>query len=160
MPRLKQGVTGVIPVVKRDVVNIQMIQNLWVEVHQDANDARDVIVQLEDGSIFTALFVTPAYLMRQMELTYELSRDIPDTVPVRFAALDTAHVLVPDLNRDTIEDTLDNLVAMDIFESLFTRVTEDNAETRPTDPSTIYGNGRRATQEVAAVVLQEVLVVE
>jgi hypothetical protein len=154
------GCDGSKRVVKPDVVNVQMIQNLWVEVHQDANDARDVIVQLEDSSIFTALFVTPAYLTRQMELTYELARDIPDTVPVRFAALDTAHVLVPDLNRDTIEDTLDNLFAMDIFESVFTRVTEDEAETPPTDPLTTYGNGRRATQEVAAVVLQEVLVVE
>jgi hypothetical protein len=141
-------------------MNIQMIQNLWVELHQDDAEARDVIVQLEDGSIFATIFVTPSYLQRQMELTYELAQDIPDTVPVRFAALDTPHVLVSNLERDTIEDTLDNLFAMDIFESLFTRVTEDETEAPPATASTIYGSGRRATQEVAAVVLQEVLVVE
>lgn len=140
---------------QRDLLNIQMLQDLWIEIHQDDNDARDVIVQLEDGSLHTALFVTPAYLFRQMDLTYRLSQDIPDTVPVKFAALDTPHVLVEDLNRDTIEDTLDNLFALDIFESLFTRVTEEDA------PETVpVHTGQRATQEVAAVVLSEVLVVE
>lgn len=140
----------------RELLNIQMIRNLWIEVHQDDNDARDVIVQLEDGSIYTALFVTSPYLFRQMDLTYRLAKDIPDTIPVKFAALDTPHVFVETLNRETIEDTLDNLFAMDIFESLFTRVTED--ENLPT--TTPLSTGQRATQEVAAVVLQEVLVVE
>jgi hypothetical protein len=141
-----------------ELLNIQMIQNLWIEVHQDDPDARDVIVQLEDGSIHTTLFVTPAYLLRQMDLTYRLAQDIPDTIPVKFAVLDTPHVLVENLNRDTIEDTLDNLSAMDIFESLFTRVTED--ENTPSTTPVNTSVGQRATQEVAAVVLQEVLVVE
>jgi hypothetical protein len=142
----------------RELLNIQMIQNLWIEVHQDDNDARDVIVQLEDDSIHTTLFVTPSYLLRQMQLTYELAQDIPDTVPVKFAVLDTPHVLVENLTRDTIEDTLDNLFAMDIFESLFTRVTEE--EPSPNSEVLVAPMGQRATQEVAAVVLQEVLVVE
>jgi hypothetical protein len=144
--------------VGRELLNIQMIENLWIEVHQDDNDARDVIVQLEDGSIHTTLFVTPSYLLRQMQLTYELAQDIPDTVPVKFAVLDTPHVLVENLTRDTIEDTLDNLFAMDIFESLFTRVTDD--EPSANSEVLVSPMGQRATQEVAAVVLQEVLVVE
>ncbi len=140
-------------------VNVQMMVNVWIEVHQDDRDARDVIVQLEDGAIYTALFVTPAYLLRQMELTSELCHQIPDAVPVRFAALDVPHVLVENLSREMIEDTLDSLFAMDIFESMFTRVTEE-LETTSNLTSATNGTGRRATQEVAAVVLHEVLVVE
>ncbi|MBC8099143.1 MAG: hypothetical protein H7Y11_06850 [Armatimonadetes bacterium] len=136
--------------------NMQMIRSLWVELHEHDNEARDVIVQLENDAIYTALFVTPAYLLHQMELTHALSSQIPDMLPVRFAALDTPHVLVHDLTRETIEDTLDNLFVMDVFESLFTLVTEEDANAHLTTTTT----GRRATQEVAAVVLQDVLVVE
>ncbi len=141
-----------------NIANIQMIQKIWIELHQDSNDARDVIVQFEDGSIFTALFVTPDYFKRQMELSYQLAQQIPDAMPVKFAALDTPHVLLEKLDRELIEDTIDTLMAMDIFESLFTRVTETPDEVEQTDTLTI--SGRRATQEVAAVVLQDVLVVE
>ncbi|MCU0499827.1 MAG: hypothetical protein MUF87_20955 [Anaerolineae bacterium] len=140
----------------KEIASIQMVDQLWIEVHQDDPNARDVIVKLDNGAIFTALFVTVDYLRHQMQLTYELSKQVPDAFPVRFAALDVPHVLVENLNRDTIEDTLDNLFAMDMFESMFTRVTDDE-DTQPTIPVSF---GRRATQEVAAVVLQEVLVVE
>lgn len=141
------------------LLSIQMVQQLWIELHQDSNDARDVIVQFEDGSIFTALFVTPHYLLRQMELSFQLAQQIPDAMPVRFVALDTPHVLLEKLDRELIEDTIDTLVAMDLFESLFTRVTETPDEIEQAEMTMTIG-GRRATQEVAAVVLQDVLVVE
>lgn len=140
------------------LINIQMIQKIWIELHQDSDAARDVIVQFEDGSIFTTLFVTPEYFKRQMELSYQLAQQIPDAMPVKFVALDTPHVLLEKLDREMIEDTIDTLVAMDIFESLFTRVTETPDEVEQAD--TLTSGGRRATQEVAAVVLQDVLVVE
>ncbi len=131
---------------------------VWVEIHDDDADARDVIVAMEDGTIFTALFVTPAYLHRQMQLTHDLCTQIPNTLPARFAALDTPHILIESLGRDAIEDTVDNLLAMEVFAGVFTQVTESELET--TQAPTIGGNGRRATQEVAAVVLSDVLVVE
>ena len=131
---------------------------VWVESHAGDNDARDVIVEMEDGVIYTAVFVTPTYLNRQMELTLEVCKQVPDTAPVRFAAVDTPHIVLESLERDTIEDTIDNLIAMDVFECVFTQVTErPDHETMTT---TSNGNGRRATQEVAAVVLSDVLVVE
>lgn len=138
--------------------DLRIPSRVWIEAHSDDTDARDVIVEMEDGVIYTALFVTIPYLQRQMGLTFEVSRELPDTPPVRFAVLDTPHILVEDLNRDTIEDTIDNLLAMEVFISVFTQVTED--ETTETTETTGKGNGRRATQEVAAVVLSEVLVVE
>ncbi len=138
------------------LAQFQTVLHVWIEVHDGDEDARDVIVQMEGGSMYTALFVTLSYLHRQMNLSYELTQMVEGTIPVRFATLDTPHLLVEKLDRDTIEDIIDNLVAMETFESLFTRVTE----TPDDDMSTTGGSGRRATQEVAAVVLEEVLVVD
>lgn len=137
------------------VPNLFTIIHVYVERHADDADVRDVIVRMEDGNMYTALFVTIPHLQRQMAINYEFSKNIEDTVPVRFTAMDTSHILVDSLDRDTIEDTIDNLLAMDTFESVFTRVTEDE---RIEAISAM--TGRRATQEVAAVVLSEVLVVE
>lgn len=137
------------------VPNLFTIVHVYVERHSDDPDVRDVIVKMEDGNMYTALFVTIPHLQRQMAINYEFSKNVEDTVPVRFAPLDTPHILVENLDRDTIEDTIDNLLAMDVFESVFTRVTEDERI------ETISAmTGRRATQEVAAVVLTDVLVVE
>lgn len=138
------------------IPNIYIPSRVLLEMHEGEHDACDVIVEMEDGTIYTALFVTPSYFQRQMQLCYEVTRDIPDTTPVRYAAVDTPHVVVDALDRDTIEDTLDNLLALDVFTGLFTQVTEDDAEDTRTTNS---GNGTRATQEVAAVVLSDVLVV-
>ncbi len=76
---------------------------------------------------------------------------------MHYTALETPHILVADLSRETIEDTIDNLLALDIFENLFTQVTDDegNEYERPDQ-----AKGKRATAEVAAAVLTEVLVVE
>jgi len=137
-------------------MNIQIPVRVWIEPHDGGNDACDVLVEMEDGTIFTSLFVLPSYLYRQMELTFDLSKQIPDTVPVRFAVLDTPHIALESLDRESIEDTLDNLLAMDVFESVFTQVTESPAQAASTPITT----GRRATQEVAAVVLSDVLVIE
>ncbi len=133
-------------------------KHVWIEWH-DPNepDARDVIVQMDDGAMYTALYVTFGYLERQMLLSYEASRQLPDTPPVYHAVIDTPHVLVPRLDRDVIEDSIDNLLALDTFESVFTLVTDDEevAELKANN-----GSGKRATQEIAAVMLSEALLVE
>lgn len=130
------------------LASLVSVQRIWIEKHDNENDACDVIVGLDDSSIYTTTFVTLDYLRRQMELTLQLSRAIEDTVPLRFAAMEVPHVVIENLQRDTIEDTVDNLLAMGTFESVFTRVTDDATTTT------------RATQEVAAVVLSQVLQVE
>ncbi len=143
---------------ENDVISdLRMPSNVWVERHADDTDARDVIVEMEDGVMYTAVFVTLPYLQRQMELSFQFSKQLPDSTPTRFAALDTPHIVLEQLDRETIEDTIDNLIAMGTFTSVFTQVTEDQ---NTTDTTTTNGNGRRATQEVAAVVLSDVLVVE
>lgn len=137
---------------------VDLPEKLWIEMQDRADaDSCDVIVKMDNGEYYTAIFVTLPYLSRQMDLTYEVSKQLPDTTPVRFAALETPHVLVADLSRETIEDTIDNLLALEIFESLFTQVTDTSGDEyeRPAQPK-----GKRATAEVAAVVLTEVLMVE
>ena len=133
-------------------------ERIWIEMQDGVEaDACDVIVKMENGEYYTAIFVTLPFLARQMDLSYEVSKQLPYTTPVRYAALETPHILVADLSREAIEDTIDNLLALDIFENLFTQVTDEqgNEYERPEKPK-----GKRATAEVAAVVLNDVLVVE
>lgn len=74
---------------------------------------------------------------------------------MRYAVIDTTHIVVETLNHETIEDTIDNLMALDVFESSFIRVTDD-----PEDEPRTFNDGKRATREVAAVVISDVLVVK
>jgi len=128
---------------------------IWCEM-QEEGDACDVIVQMENGAVYTALFATIPYIHRQMELTLMMTQGISDTPAVRYAIMDTPHVMVEDLERSTIEDAIDNLVTQNVFESLFTRVTENE----PEKYQRTINDGKRATQEVATVVIEDVLVVE
>jgi hypothetical protein len=140
--------------------DIRIPVRVMTEAHAGEKDACDVIVEMEDGAIYTAMFVTFQYLQRQMTLTHDLTAQIDDAVPVRFAMLETPHIILESLNRETIEDCIDSLFAMETFGTIFTQVTEDETESSHDDTTTTNGNGRRATQEMAAVVLSDVLVVE
>ncbi len=136
-------------------------QKIWIEPHHDEDSTTccDVLVQMEDGNIYTAMFVTLPYLLRQMELSFAVTSQLPDAMPVRYAALEVPHVFVEELSRDVIEDTIDNLIALEVFGSIFTQITED-PEDGTTPRTSTTGNGKLATQEVAAVVISDVLVVE
>lgn len=124
------------------------------EMHEEG-DACDVIVRMDDGSVYTALFATIPYIHRQLSLTWMVTESIPETPPVRYAVLDTPHIIVDDLELKFIEDTIDNMVAQDVFESLFTRVTEDDAA----DSKRAVNSSGHTTQEIARAVIEEVLVI-
>lgn len=128
---------------------------MWFELHRE-KDACDVLVKMDDETIYTAMFVTFDYLKRQMDLNYQVTQQIEDTPQVRYCLFETPHILVDELTRDIIEDTIDNLIALDTFESNFTRVTEDESS----ETTRTINDGTRATQELAAVVISDVLVVE
>ena len=137
---------------------VDVPERIWIEMHDRVEaDACDVIVKMENGEYYTAIFATLPYLQRQMDLSYEVGKQLPDTPAVHYAALETPHILVADLKLETIEDIIDNLLALDVFENLFTQVTdnEGNEYERPEKPK-----GKRATSEMAAAVLTDVLVVE
>lgn len=130
---------------------------IWLEMLDPVeHDACDVVVKMENGQYYTAIFVTLPYLARQMELTYSMLNEMRYATPVQYAALEMPHILVARCDYETIEDTIDNLLALDIFENLFTQVTDDDELPAPvaTQPA------KRTTREVAAVVVNDVLQME
>ena len=145
------------------VASIHLPCKVWIEYHQSEYETPgscDVLVRMEDDNIYTAHFVTLAHLRRQMELSFAVTSQMPYTPAVRYATLEHPHILVESLTRDIIEDAIDNLIALDTFLSLFTQVTEDALPDETLDARTTSLPGSRATQEVAAVVLSDVLVVD
>jgi len=133
------------------IVSLRSPEKVWLEMNRE-KDSCDAIVSMDDGTVYTALFITLDYLKRQMHLNEQMARSMVDIPLVRYAVIDTPHILVDDLSRDIIEDTIDALIAQDVFESHFTLVTEDG-EVQTAD-------SKRATKEVAAVIVQEVLLTE
>ncbi|MCC6804967.1 MAG: hypothetical protein IT319_18945, partial [Anaerolineae bacterium] len=82
---------------------VDVPEHIWIEIQDSAEaDACDVIVKMENGAYYTAVFVTLPFLQRQMDLSYEVSKQLPDTTPVHYAALETPHILVSDLRSETI----------------------------------------------------------
>jgi hypothetical protein len=103
---------------------IEMIKRVWTEQQgQEGFDAyrdiADVVVETDDGSMWASTFVTIPYLQRQMSVSRDITANVANMPPVRFITLETPHVIVENLLPDTIEDTIDNLMMLGIFESVF-----------------------------------------
>lgn len=132
-------------------ITLTIPKRVWIQVHEVVEpDHCDVTVEMEDGTYYNALFVTLQYLHRQMQLSYEVGKQMPDTPPVRYALLETPHILVEKLDRETIEDTIDNLLALDVFETMFTQVLDNEIK------RAVRGKSSR-TMEMSAVRLTDVL---
>lgn len=140
-------------------IALLMPRRVWLEMPATGDtDSCDVLVEMEDGAVFTAAFVTTPYFERQMRLGYEVSKSLPDMMPLAYATVETPHVVVADLNAETIEDAIDNMIALDTFLGIFTQVTESEpAEPVKMPALTPISTGKRATAEVAAVIIDEVL---
>jgi hypothetical protein len=118
-----------------------MIKRVWIdrssgEGFDPVRDNADVLVETEDGLMWSASFVTIPYLQRQMELSRDVANDADNMPPVRFIAIETPHVIVENLSPDTIEDTIDNLMTLGIFESVFALYSEEELSTNGEDKMT------------------------
>jgi hypothetical protein len=106
-----------------------MINRIWVDsvtAHLDpVNDMTDVFVETDDGLVWSASFVTIPYLQHQMFMSRQAAADVRSMSEVSFISLETPHVIVENLLPDTIEDTVDNLMTMGTFESVFTLLGND-----------------------------------
>ena len=116
-----------------------MIKQIRVEHNLQDTEAQrdnaDVLVQTDDNLWWRASFVTIPYLQRQMYLSRDVAKDSKYAMaPVRFVAIETPHVIVENLLRDTIEDTIDNLMTLGIFEGVFTQYEEDHLLAKGTNP--------------------------
>lgn len=113
-----------------------MIRHIWIEQAGDVDfdplhNATDVLVEVEDGSMWAASFATVGYLHRQMETSRAVARDFAGMPTVRFVAIETPHVIVDSLDQDTIEDTIDNMMTLGVFESVFVLQREEEVAVTP-----------------------------
>lgn len=99
------------------------VKRLWIDDNEHLAGSVDVLAEMDDGMLWIARFVTLTHLQLEMEQSFEASQSLPDTPPVRYVTIETAHVVVQNLDIDTIEDTIDNLLALDVFESVFAPVS-------------------------------------
>lgn len=104
------------------------IKHMWVDrptepAFDPQTDIADVIVETDNGELWSASFVTLPYLESQMKLSMEHAVSIAMPA-VQYATLEDSHVLIEDLQPETIEDTIDCLVERGIFESVFSRYSD------------------------------------
>ncbi|MBN1680074.1 MAG: hypothetical protein JW966_07265 [Anaerolineae bacterium] len=109
-----------------------LVKHVWIDQspQNDFNpltDSADVLVEMEDGRLWQARFVTLAYLKQEMQLSLDVVHSHKRTLAqTAFLALETPHVIVENLLHVTIEDIVDNLVVLGVFESVFALIANDD----------------------------------
>ncbi len=102
-----------------------LVKRVWIEPATAAGfdpttDSVDVLVEMEDNALWQAHFVTLAHLRQEMQLSLDVARQHDRALAAtQFIALETPHVVVEQLTLDVIEDVVDNLMALGVFESVF-----------------------------------------
>jgi hypothetical protein len=93
---------------------------------------------MEDDRLWQAHFVTLAHLHQEMRLSLDVAQQHQKALAAtQFLALETPHVIVEQLTPDIIEDVIDNLMALGVFESVFAHFDEgDNHRTKRPGPKT------------------------
>jgi hypothetical protein len=102
------------------------VKRVWLDDTEELREGSiDVLAEMEDQSLWMARFVTIPYLREQMEFGEACSEVLNNTPAIRYATIETRHVVVDRLDEDTIEDVIDNLLALDVFESMFEPVPSE-----------------------------------
>lgn len=104
------------------------VKRVWIDDNEDMSDCVDVLAEMDDGLLWMARFVTIPHLRQEMRQTLECTRSLNNTPVARYTTLDTSHVVVDKVDADTIEDVIDNLLALDVFESIFAPVSTEQIE--------------------------------
>jgi len=108
-----------------------LIKRVWIEPETEMafdpeTDSVDVLVEMEDSKLWQAHFVTPAHIQQEMNVSLTVARDFNRSLAAtRFLALETPHVVVEKLTSEIIEDVVDNLLALGIFETVFSQFSPD-----------------------------------
>ncbi|NPV66095.1 MAG: hypothetical protein HPY64_02990 [Anaerolineae bacterium] len=101
------------------------VKRVWLDDTEGMRTGSvDVLAEMDDQSLWMARFVTIPYLQEQMDYGLQASRSLRNTPEVRYATIETRHIIVDRLDIDTIEDVIDNLLALDVFESMFALVSD------------------------------------
>ncbi|MBN1202924.1 MAG: hypothetical protein JXJ20_13830 [Anaerolineae bacterium] len=117
-----------------------LLKRVWIEPEPEVGfnpctDSADVLVEMEDQRLWQARFVTLPHLQEEMQLSLDVAREHRRALaPIAFLALETPHVIVENLNQDTIEDVVDNLMALGVFESVFAQFKAEDKKPRQDAP--------------------------
>ena len=109
-----------------------LVKRVWIEPEPEMafnpyQDSADVLVEMVDGRLWQAHFVTLDHLRQEMQLSLDVARQHNRALaPTAFLALETPHVIVEDLRSETIEDVVDNLMVLGVFESVFALFVSEN----------------------------------
>jgi hypothetical protein len=102
-----------------------LVKRVWIEpapqmAFDPDTDSADVLVEMEDERLWQAHFVTLAHLQQEMQLSLDVARQYDKSLALtQFLTLETPHVIVEKLTSEIIEDVVDNLMALGVFESVF-----------------------------------------
>lgn len=108
-----------------------LIKRVWIEpepqmAFDPETDSVDVWVEMEDNKLWQAHFVTLAHIQQEMQVSLTVARDYDRSLALtQFLAFETPHVVVEKLTSEIIEDVVDNLVALGIFETVFSQLSSD-----------------------------------
>ena len=106
-----------------------LVKRIWMDDVEDISvDPRegslDVMIEMETGEIWTAHFVTLPYLRQQIEMSVAVADTQSELGRVGFVALETPHVIAEKVTQEAIEDIVDNLMVLGVFESVFDLVID------------------------------------
>ena len=107
-----------------------LVKRVWIEpapqmAFDPDTDSADVLVEMEDERLWQAHFVTLAHLQQEMQLSLDVARQYDRSLALtQFLTLETPHVIVEKLTSEIIEDVVDNLMALGVFESVFAQCIE------------------------------------
>ncbi len=105
------------------------VKRVWIDGTEELQQGSvDVLAEMEDGTLWMARFVTIPYLVQQMDYGQQVSESLSNTPEARYATIETRHVIVDRLDIDTIQDVIDNLLALDVFESMFALVATETLD--------------------------------
>lgn len=120
-----------------------LIKRVWIDSEPEIGfdpktDSADVLAEMEDGRLWQAHFVTLAHVQQELALSLEVARNTPALAPRQFLAMEMAHVIVEELTPEVIEDVVDNLMALGVFESVFAECSPDAESERASAPAALF----------------------
>ena len=107
-----------------------LVKRVWIEpapqmAFDPDTDCVDVLVEMEDERLWQAHFVTLAHLQQEMQLSLDVARQYDKSLALtQFLTLEIPHVIVEKLTSEIIEDVVDNLMTLGVFESVFAQCGE------------------------------------
>ena len=108
------------------------VKRMWIEPEPQlgfdpTTDCADVLVEMDDEKMWQAHFVTLAHLQQEMQLSLNVALQHDRALAAtQFLTLETPHVIVERLTPDVIEDVVDNLMALGVFETVFAQFRVEN----------------------------------